>query len=369
MTTRWSAPGLLDQRLGKRRLRLDTQDAHPLVQALHALRAEGPDLLSLSVGATQLTRRLKRAEAKERRRERLADGVAAAAMLSARRRGEDAKGLIRAFERGAPPGAPPATPITRLLQDALEADDDPHTLAAFLRSLAARTKLFKRPEHVRGVINLWRHREGWLKKVETWAAPPRSATRQFTAWPNTLRAPSSRVHERAWFEGDPKHLAWCRHIGATGSLPGRPATLRVTRRSALLHGRARDYGVGAACAGAGARGRRPRTATCAARARAQFGHEEFWKSVLRFSENRCSPGPLRAHRRLPAPPLRTPRCSRGRRASCRPSPRSDMTGRRRPCATWRVWHGRLAREGSSGPALEAERHPLRRGLGRPRAAT
>ena len=223
MTTRWSAPGLLDQRLGKRRLRLDTQDAHPLVQALHALRAEGPDLLSLSVGATQLTRRLKRAEAKERRRERLADGVAAAAMLSARRRGEDAKGLIRAFERGAPPGAPPATPITRLLQDALEADDDPHTLAAFLRSLAARTKLFKRPEHVRGVINLWRHREGWLKKVETWAAPPRSATRQFTAWPNTLRAPSSRVHERAWFEGDPKHLAWCRHIGATGSLPGRPA--------------------------------------------------------------------------------------------------------------------------------------------------
>lgn len=364
------ALGMLDARLGKRRLKaVDAPDDHPLVQALYALRREAEGLPVgetpefLAVGATQLTRRLKRAEAKGRRLESLAEGVAASAMLSARRRGEEPRALIRAFQRGEAPGAPPATPITRLLAEALEADDEPHALAEALRSLAARTKLFKRAQHVRGLVNLWRHRKGWLKPLGSWTAPPRSATRQFTSLAEHLfaRHPVPAFMNEAWFEGDPKHLAWYRHIGATGNVLGAPdLPFALTKREArFFMGAPADYGVGAALRWAQVRalGGDPRTADHlrGTRLEREFGHEEFWKSVLRFFVDNPMLDPV--HYGPVVDYLHNRRFERRRefveegvvRELPPEQPRLSMAGRT-PDALLReveAWHGRLAREGAA----------------------
>lgn len=364
------AVGMLDKRLGKRRLKaIDVADAHPLVLSLYILRREAEGLPAeempeyLAVGATQLTRRMKRADKRAARTEALADDVAAAALLSARRRGEDPKSLIRAFERGEVRGARPATPITRLIKDALEADDDPHALAALLRPLAARTKLFKRPEHVRGLINLWRHRKEWLKRIETWTAPPRSATRQFTSLAEHLfaRHPVPPFMNEAWFEGDPKHLAWYRHIGATGSVLGAPdLPFALTKKEArFFMGAPADYGVGAALRWAQVRalGGDPRTADHlrGTRLEREFGHEEFWKSVLRFFVDNPLLDPVHYgpivdylhHRRFER---RREFVEEGVVRELPPEqPRLSMAGRT-PDALLReveAWHGRLAREGAA----------------------
>lgn len=364
------AVGMLDKRLGKRRLKaLTVEEEHPLVQALHALRreAEGLPVMDapefLTVGATQLTRRLKRAEGQERRLQSLTEGVAAAALLSARRRGEDPKSLIRAFVRGEVPGAPPATPITRLIKEALEADDDPHALAALLRPLAARTKLFKRPEHVRGLINLWRHRKSWLKEIETWTAPPRSATRQFTELAEHLfaRRPVPPFMNEAWFEGDPKHLAWYRHIGATGDILGAPELpFALTKKEARFFMLApADYSVGAALRWAQVRalGGDPRMADHlrGTRLERQFGNEEFWKTVLRFFVENPMLDPV--HYGPIVDYLHNRRFERRRvfqaegvaRDLPPEQPRLTMRGRT-PEALLReveAWHGRLAHEGAA----------------------
>lgn len=364
------AIGMLDERLGKRRLKtIDVSEEHPLVQALHALRreAEGLPLEEtpefLAVGATQLTRRLKRAEKAARRLGSLAGDVAAAALLSARRRGEDPKGLIRAFQRGEVPGAPPATPITRLLNESLEADDDPHALAAALSSLAARTKLFKRAEHVRGVVNLWRHRKDWLKTLETWTAPPRSATRQFTDLAEHLfaRHPVPPFMNEAWFDGDPKHLAWYRHIGATGTILGAPnLPFPLTKKQARFFlGAPADYSVGAALRWAQVRALDgdPRMADHlrGTRLEREFGNEGFWNSVLRFFVDNPMLDPVHYgpivdflhHRRFE---WRRVFEEEGVVRELPPEqPALTMRGRTAGALLREVeaWHGRLAREGTA----------------------
>lgn len=364
------AMGMLDRRLGKRRLKsIDVKDVHPLVRSLYTLRREAEGLPVeempeyLAVGATQLTRRLKRADKRAARTEGLAQDVAAAALLSARRRGEDPKSLIRAFERGEVPGAPPATPITRLIKEALEADDDPHALAALLRPLAARTKLFKRPEHVRGLINLWRHRKKWLKRIEIWTAPARSATRQFTGLAEHLfaRHPVPAFMNEAWFAGDPSHLAWYRHIGLTGSILGAPnLPFALTKKEARYFLLApADYSVGAALRWAQVRalGGDPRTADHlrGTRLEREFGHEEFWKTVLRFFVDNPMLDPV--HYGPIVDFLHHRRFEGGRvfeeegvvREVPPEQPRLTMRGRTPETLLREVeaWHGRLAREGAA----------------------
>jgi len=227
------AVGMLDARLGKRRLRkIDTLKEHKLVRRLFRLRCEAENI-ALPDGPTandDLTSRLKRPSwpgqnvVPEERR------VRAIRTLAGTRVTRDVAKLIPAVYRGRVGKESLDAPIARELSYAFEHATDPSMLFDVLRLLQSKTKLLDDLRYIRGVLALTNDAAQWLRPIETWRPRSHNRQRQFSSLVRHLfaRFDVPAFMDQAWLQGNTTYQEWFKHIGRGGSMrtaPGLPVPL------------------------------------------------------------------------------------------------------------------------------------------------
>jgi hypothetical protein len=149
---------------------------------------------------------------------------------------------------------------------------------------------------VAGLVALADRRGWWLRPVEDWRPPAGNLLPQFADLARHLiaRYPVPAFMTSAWLEGSTpaagRHQDWYRRLALGHSLLASDLPIRYTRRmahhfalapahssveQALRWGQVRGLGGSEALA----------EATAASRLGHDFGHDDFWRSVLRFFVN------------------------------------------------------------------------------------
>ena len=146
---------------------------------------------------------------------------------------------------------------------------------------------------VNGLVNLFRHAEGWIRPVEEWRPRSHNAHRQFAELARHLfaRWPIPSFMDSVWFEGNSKlarlHQRWFLHLGRGENI--REASLPILYTKKMAHHFMQapaDLDVVSAVRwgqvlGLGGDARVAR-GVLETRLRASCKHDDFWTSVLRF---------------------------------------------------------------------------------------
>lgn len=217
------ALGMLDRRVGKRRLRaLTTTDSHPLVRAFHRFRCEAEGLLV--VDGREKTEKLSlrrpawpNSLSKE---EKNAERDRAAARLDNAKKTRKCRSLLTKMHHGEFTQEELDTDVATVIHAGFEQAADRDTLLAILRFVESSSKLLQSAVHARGVIELCRDAADWLKPIEQWMPKSHNPNRQFSALARHLWA----VYEvplfmdKAWLQGTALEQAWFKHMGRGGSI-------------------------------------------------------------------------------------------------------------------------------------------------------
>ncbi|PIP83880.1 MAG: hypothetical protein CO113_15150 [Elusimicrobia bacterium CG_4_9_14_3_um_filter_62_55] len=287
--------GMLDRRLGKKRLKEVSRPEHPFVHAMCILRREAEGIQNfdksevLTIGATRLAKRRRRAR-KTQWRSSLGHWTVAAAVLASHNRGENTRRFAQVLRRGAAPGLPPAPPLARVIIDAVRSAEKPEKLARDLEILTKRSKIFTHPQYARGVINLHRRKEEWRAAVGSWKPPKKSAREQFSALARYLFAAKDipRFMDSAWTLGEDFEFDLFVHLSRTGRIhdaPRLPFSLSKRERHFFMEA-PDDYSIRGALRRAQvlAQGGDERVARGLLGTRFEFHFEnhEFWETVIAF---------------------------------------------------------------------------------------
>jgi hypothetical protein len=291
------ALGMLDRRLGKRRLRdLDLTDAHPLVRVLHRFRCEAEGMGGVESTEIIRTDHLRepvwphdpgRAAARRIKKEKAAR---ADARLEAAKRTRKLGPFLTKIHRGELTPDHLDNALAREIHAGLEAAADRRALLAILRSIDSRSKLLASAPHARGVIELAKSAADWIRPLERWMPKSHNPDRQFSSLARHLLATYDvpLFMDRAWTHGTALQQEWFKHLGAgrnIRSARGLPVPLTKMMAHCFLQApgtysieAAFRWGQTLALGG----DRRLADALRETRLAREFRDEEFWLSVIRF---------------------------------------------------------------------------------------
>ncbi|HSQ79292.1 MAG TPA: PcfJ domain-containing protein, partial [Candidatus Bathyarchaeia archaeon] len=291
------ALGMLDRRLGKRRLRaLDLKEAHPLVRAFHRLRCEAEGIRVDGPTAVIETGHLRepvwphdpgRAEARRIKREKAAR---ADARLDAAKRTRKLGPLLTKIHRGELAAGQLDNAVAREIHAGFEAAADRDSLLAMLRAIDARSKLLGSAPHARGVVELAKSAADWIRPLDGWRPKTHNADRQFSSLARHLLAAYDvpLFMDKAWTHGTAREQGWFKHLGAGRNIrtaEGLPVPLTKKMAHGFLQA-PETYSIGAAFRWgqtlALGGDRRLADALRETRLAREFRDDEFWVSVIRF---------------------------------------------------------------------------------------
>jgi hypothetical protein len=247
------AIGILDARLGKRRLKkIDVSQEHKLVQKLYSLRcdAEGLDLPAGATEPVDLTSRLKRPVWRGREH------------ISQERREESIRKLTRGKKSRQIGSLISAIYGNRISQEDLDTETAREIAAAFAQSdnrtflheclglLESSTKLLDDSRYLRGILALIRNSPQWLRPLAEWRPRSHNPDRQFSSLARHLFAEYDVpvFMDQAWLQDNAAHQEWFRHIGRGGNIrtaPGLPTPLTKKMAHHFLEA-PQDYSIEAA---------------------------------------------------------------------------------------------------------------------------
>jgi hypothetical protein len=291
------AIGMLDRRLGKRRLRaLELKDSHPLVRLFHQFRCEAEGMPVAEprekIGSPDLRhpdwpgkygRQAKR-KAKEETNRR------AVARLDNAKKTRKRRPLLARIHRGEFAKDELDTAVAAEIHAGFEQAADRDALLATLRLIESRSKLLKSAAHARGVIELSKDAAGWLRPLEQWKPASHNADRQFSSLARHLWANYDvpTFMDKAWLQGNALQQEWFKHIGAGENIQtARQLPVPLTKK--MVHWflqappaysieAAFRWGQVLALGG----DRRLADAIRETRLAREFRDDDFWLSVIRF---------------------------------------------------------------------------------------
>ncbi|MCD4726658.1 MAG: PcfJ domain-containing protein [Pirellulales bacterium] len=212
------AIGMLDRRVGKRRLRtLELKNSHPLVRLFHNLRceAEGIHIADAQKQIGNLNLRhpvwpntLSKGEKKEKRRR-------AAARLDDAKKTRKRRPLLARIHRGEFTKEELDTGISAEIHAGFEQATDRDAFLATLRLIESKSKLLKSATHARGVVELCKDASDWIRPIDQWTPKSHNPDRQFSSLARHLRAVYDvpLFMDKAWLQGTALQQAWFKHIG------------------------------------------------------------------------------------------------------------------------------------------------------------
>ncbi|MGE5293954.1 MAG: PcfJ domain-containing protein [Solirubrobacterales bacterium] len=287
------AIGMLDARLGKRRLRkIDIAQEHPLVQRLYCLRCdtEGLDSLPAAVRPENLTSRLKRPVyrgtydiSQERREKSIHELVHG-------KKSRQIGSLISAVYRNRASQEDLDTETAREIGAAFAQSDNRTFLHECLRLLESSTKLLDDGRYLRGILALIRNSPQWLRSLAEWRPRSHNPDKQFSSLARHLFAEYDVpvFMDQAWLQDNATHQEWFKHIGRGGNIraaPGLPIPLTKKMAHHFLEA-PQNYSIEAAIlwgqVHALGSDRRLADALRVTRLAQDFHDNDFRLSVLRF---------------------------------------------------------------------------------------
>jgi hypothetical protein len=291
------ALGMLDRRLGKRRLRaLDPKEAHPLVRAFHRFRCEAEGIRVDDPAEIIGTVHLKepvwphdpgREAARRIKKEKAA---AADARLDAAKRTRKLGPLLKKIHRGELTADKLDNAVAREIHAGFESAADRDMLLAILRSIDSGSKLLESGPHARGVVELAKSAADWIRPFDRWAPKSHNPDRQFSSLARHLLAAYDvpLFMDMAWTHGTDLQQGWFKHLGAGRNIrtaAGLPVPLTKRMAHCFLHApetysieAAFRWGQTLALGG----DRRLADALRETRLGREFRDDEFWLSVIRF---------------------------------------------------------------------------------------
>jgi hypothetical protein len=286
------ATGMLDSRMGKRRLlKFEIADEHDLVRRFYLLRCTAESIVPASVNnepvdlSCALEKRWKMAIESG-----AGNSEAATTKLLRANKTRKIKTLIFRIHRQELSLDDLVTDVARELFTGFKESENPDTLYQVLVQLEGQSKLLKSPNHVRGVIALTRECEKWKRLFEEWRPESHNPDRQFSSLARHLWA-SYHVPlfmDNAWFHGNLTQQEWFRHIGA-GKNIRTAANLPIPLTKIMAHHflTAPDsYSINGAVRWAQVHGlggdKRLADALLEIKIAHDFRDNDFWLSVLRF---------------------------------------------------------------------------------------
>jgi hypothetical protein len=285
------AVGMLDARLGKRRLaKLDVSAEHDLVKRFYALRISAEKMVirvrQSEDLTTELEPRWKDTPARPVENTRQEPQL----ILSRSNKSNKIRSLITKVYRNEISKAELVTAQAKAIFDGFRDSGDPETLYRLFQVVESRSKLLTSTEYIRGIIELSIDAGGWLRPIEDWRPDTHNAVRQFSSLARHLWAHYDVpiFLDKAWLSEDRTQQKWFKVIGSGKNIrtaPDLPITL--TRNMAHFFLLAPDaYSVEAAlrwaqvCALGG--DRRLADALQETKIARDFRDEDFWLGVIRF---------------------------------------------------------------------------------------
>lgn len=286
------ATGMLDARLGKRRLqKLDSTEEHDLVRRFYLLRCSVEDIVPPSAHnehidlASALKKHWKTPQENAARISEQADTK----LLRANKTRKLKPLISRIYRRELAPDDL-VTETARELFAGFEESKNREKLLHFLLLVEGQSKLIKSPHHIRGVISLSKEPEKWVRPLEEWQSDTHNPDRQFSSLARHLWALYSvpLFMDNAWTNGNCTQQEWFRHIGAGKNIrtaADLPAPLTKMMAHLFLTAPP-SYSIDSAFRWAQVHslGGDPRLADALLETKIahDFRDNEFWLSVLRF---------------------------------------------------------------------------------------
>lgn len=208
------ATGMLDSRLGKRRLqKIEVADEHDLVRRFHLLRCTAEEIVPTST--TELTAALAARWKTPLDQSGLNTEAASSKLLRANRARKTKTLISRIYRRELDP-EDLVTEQARVIHAGFEEAEDREALFRILLYVEGESKLLKSPHHIKGVVALSKGYAQWLAPLETWHPDSHNADRQFSSMARHLwsRYDVPLFMDSAWINGDSVQQEWFRHIGA-----------------------------------------------------------------------------------------------------------------------------------------------------------
>jgi hypothetical protein len=287
------AIGMLDRRVGKRRLRaLKVTASHPLVGLFFGLRCETEGIALAD--DERMTREvdLRRPAwphlpSKEEKREKRQKAVA---RLEDSKKTRKSRPLLSRIRRGDFAEDELDTEVATVLHAGFDRTSDRDGLLAMLRLIESKSKLLKSAVHARGVVALCEHAAEWVRPLDEWSPASHNPNRQFSSLARHLWATYDvpAFMDKAWTQGTALQQGWFKHIGAGENiLTADGVPIPLTRKMAhhfmeapAAHSIEAAFRWGQTTALGG--DRRLADAVCETRLARDFRDDAFWLSVLRF---------------------------------------------------------------------------------------
>ncbi|MBM4027823.1 MAG: hypothetical protein FJ280_20845 [Planctomycetes bacterium] len=217
------AIGMLDARLGKRRLRkLDVSRENALVQRLYYLRCDAEGLVPAGGvhEKVDLTSRLKRPtfrgshDISEQQRQ---DAIQ---KLTRGKKTRDVVRLLTALYQKSVSPEDLDTEISRKLSGAFAQTPDPVVLFDTLQSLKAQSKLLDNVKYIDGILALINSSEQWLRPFREWRPRTHNPDRQFSSLARHLFAEFDVpvFMDQAWLRGNAVQQDWFKHVARGGNI-------------------------------------------------------------------------------------------------------------------------------------------------------
>jgi len=284
------AMGMLDARLGKRRLvKLDVSDEHDLVKKLYLLRVSS-EKIDHGHSPVEVTAALEQRWKDSKGHNPPAPQDQTTTILTRANRSRKMRPLISRIYRNEISREDLITDVSKALFDGFLNSSDPDTLYKIFLFVEARSKLLCSAEYVRGVWALSLDSGAWLRPLEEWKIDSHNSDRQFSSLARHLwaRYDVPGFMDKAWLSGDSIQQEWFRALGAGGNIrKAGNLPVMLTQKMAHYFIQAPDtYSIDAAFRWAQVHAlggdRRLADALLETRIAHDFRDDVFWLGVIRF---------------------------------------------------------------------------------------
>jgi hypothetical protein len=215
------AIGMLDGRVGKRRLRkLDPSQEHDLVKRLYQVRCHVESIpCKLPFSGAELTSKINTTyppfQQYRPQQDKASITAAAKERLAQSKQTRKPRLLISAVFQNKLSTEDLDTDTAKAMAEAFQQSELPDMLYSALRFLEAHTKLLLDIRHVEGALELLSHPEEWHRSFDQWRIPSHNVDKQFSSLARHLFSNYDvpLFMDKAWFTQNKDHQAWFKHIG------------------------------------------------------------------------------------------------------------------------------------------------------------
>lgn len=282
------AMGMLDSRLGKRSLqKIQIGHEHELVKRLYELRVQAEGISNIP--NADLTARLdskwinKRKPLDKSKEQKIENALRSP-------KNDEIKALINKVANNKSIEGNTRAVFQEEVHQVLNHIKDKDFVSDVLVYLEKRSKLTSDIKYFRGVLNLVRDKEHWIKSIESWKPPSHNLAKQFSSLARSLLCEFDvpLFMDQAYLDGNKNYQNWFCHIGSgknireVESLP-----IHLTKKMAYSFLQApSEYSIEGALRWAQIQAlggdRHLSDAILETRLVREFSYDEFWLSVIRF---------------------------------------------------------------------------------------